>query len=124
MSVEFGLTSDEACTESQAFSLIARAIKESRPYRFVLLDLDDPTVYVGRFISSLEKLLEVAGNEEISMDVYACSENNSEQMVRKCQTHNVAFLHKPLTRENCLLFADKYPPNKGSLAITTSANQL
>ena len=23
--------------------------------------------------------------------------------------HNVAFLHKPLTRENCLLFADKYP---------------
>ena len=31
-------------------------------------------------------------------------------MIKKCQTHDVAFLHKPLTRENCLLFADKYPP--------------
>lgn len=78
MRAEFGLRSDEACTESQAFSLIARAIEEQRPYRFVLLDLDDPTIYVGRFISTLEKLLEGAGNEDISIDVYACSENNSE----------------------------------------------
>ena len=78
MRAEFGLKSDEASTESQAFILIKKAIEESRPYRFVLLDLDDPTLYVGRFISKLEKLIENEGNNEISIDVYACSENNSE----------------------------------------------
>ena len=59
MRAEFGLSSDEACTESQAFTLITKAIEEEHcMYRFILLDLDDPTLYIGRFINKLEKLLQ------------------------------------------------------------------
>jgi len=73
---EFNLQAEDACTEKQALNLISLSIEERKPYRFVLLDLDDPTIYIGRFMTALEKLLE--HNIELKIDVYACSDNNSE----------------------------------------------
>lgn len=110
MQNEFGLTSDQACTESQALDFITQTISKRQLYRFVLLDLDDPTIYIGRFISTLEKIIEAECNDDITIDVYGCSENNSEPMLKKCAQNNVAFIHKPLTRENCFIFAERYPP--------------
>ena len=51
---EFNLTSDEAATQVQALELLKRSFVERRPYRFILIDLDDPTLYIGRFIKQLE----------------------------------------------------------------------
>jgi len=83
-------------------------------YRFILLDLDDPTISIRRFVSTLQDLIE---DKEISIDVFGCSENNSEQMRNKCEQHNVCFLHKPLTRETCIDFAERYPPAENNRSL-------
>jgi len=75
-----------------------------------LVDLDDPTIFIGRIIRSLQSLLLEPGNDEIAIDVYACSESATASMLKKVAQHKVVFLRKPLTRDNCLSFAQKYPP--------------
>ena len=112
MQAEFGLRADEACTEAQAVELLRRTfVGGSWPYKFIVIDLDDPTIFLGRFKRTLKRLQEESGLNVAPIDVYACSDNNSEPMLQKCRTQNVEFLHKPLTRENCIVFAEKYPPN-------------
>ena len=55
---EFSLRSDEASSAAQALKLLERSFAEQRPYRLVLIDLDDPTVFIGRIIRSLSTLLQ------------------------------------------------------------------
>lgn len=56
--------------------MISSSLDAKRPFRFVLLDLDDPTIFIGRFKNNLDQILE--GAKDSSIDVYACSDNNSE----------------------------------------------
>ena len=76
----------------------------------MLIDLDDPTVFIGRIIRSLSALLQQPGYQHIAIDVYACSESDSASVKKKVAKQKVVFLRKPLTRESCLVFATKYPP--------------
>lgn len=61
------------------------------------MDLDDPTLLLGRFMTSINRLLEEAQN--IKIDVYACASTSSERMLKKCKEVKVKFIAKPMTLE-------------------------
>lgn len=57
-----GFKCDESFLEESAINSVARAIRKKTPYRFIFVDLDDPTLLLGRFMTSINRLLEEASN--------------------------------------------------------------
>jgi len=53
-----GFRCDESFLEESAINSVARAIRKNVPYRFIFVDLDDPTLLLGRFMTSINRLLE------------------------------------------------------------------
>jgi len=68
-----GFKCDETFTEEKALSLIKISIENNVPYSFVLVDLDDPTLLLGRFMQAFTTL--TANGAKI--DVYACASTDS-----------------------------------------------
>jgi len=68
-----GFKCDETFTEETALSLIKKSIENNLPYGFVLVDLDDPTLLLGRFMQAFTTL--IANGAKI--DVYACASTDS-----------------------------------------------
>lgn len=92
-----GFKCDESFLEESAINSVARAIRKNTPYRFIFVDLDDPTLLLGRFMTSINRLLEEASN--VKIDVYACASTSSERMLKKCKEVKVKFIAKPMTHE-------------------------
>jgi len=92
-----GFRCDESFLEESAINAIGRAIRKNVPYRFVFVDLDDPTLLLGRFMTAVKKLL--AESPNVQIDVYACASSNSERMLKKCTEVRVQFIPKPMTLE-------------------------
>lgn len=92
-----GFKCDESFLEESAINSVARAIRKKTPYRFIFVDLDDPTLLLGRFMNSINRLLEEGQN--IRIDVYACASTSSERMLKKCKEVKVNFIAKPMTLE-------------------------
>lgn len=55
-----GFKCDESFLEESAINSVSRAIRKNTPYRFIFVDLDDPTLLLGRFMTSINRLLEEA----------------------------------------------------------------
>ena len=47
---EFGLRSDVSDSLAQAIPLLKRSFQLDTPYRLILFDLDDPTIFIGRIV--------------------------------------------------------------------------
>ena len=92
-----GFKCDESFLEESAINSVARAIRKKTPYRFIFVDLDDPTLLLGRFMTSINRLLEESKNVQI--DVYATASTSSERMLKKCKEVKVKFIAKPMTTE-------------------------
>ena len=92
-----GFKCDESFLEESAINSVARAIRKKTPYRFIFVDLDDPTLLLGRFMTSVNRLLEESTN--IQIDVYATASTSSERMLKKCKEVKVKFIAKPMTME-------------------------
>lgn len=92
-----GFKCDESFLEESAINSVARAIRKNVPYRFIFVDLDDPTLLLGRFMTSINRLLEESAN--VKIDVYACASTSSERMLKKCKEVKVKFIAKPMTVE-------------------------
>jgi len=92
-----GFKCDESFLEESAVNSISRSIKKKQPYRFVFVDLDDPTLLLGRFMISLNKILKEFS--DVKIDVYACASTSSERMLKKCKEVDVTFIAKPMTKE-------------------------
>lgn len=45
-----GFRCDESFLEESAINSVARAIRKQTPYKFIFVDLDDPTLLLGRFM--------------------------------------------------------------------------
>jgi hypothetical protein len=58
------------------------------------VDLDDPTLMLGRFMVSLKKIL--AGQTDIQIPVFATASTSSERMLKKCEEVKVKFIPKPI----------------------------
>lgn len=64
-------------------------------FKFIFVDLDDPTLMLGRFMESLNTLF----NENQSLgkiEVFACASTTSERMLKKCEELKVKFVPKPI----------------------------
>lgn len=92
-----GFRCDESFLEESAINAVSRSIRKNIPYRFVVVDLDDPTLLLGRFMTAINKQLEEVPH--VKIDVYACSSSSSERMLRKCKELKVNFIAKPMTAD-------------------------
>ena len=101
-----GFKCDESFLEESAINSIGRAIKKKQPYRFIFVDLDDPTLLLGRFMISMNKILKES--PDIKIDVYACASTSSERMLKKCKEVDVTFIPKPMTRDKVKHLIDAY----------------
>lgn len=61
------------------------------------MDLDDPTLLPGRFMTSLNKLLK--DSDGLKMAVFACRSSSSDRILKMCKEHGMIFVPKPLTKE-------------------------
>ena len=67
---------------------------EGQAYKFIFVDLDDPTLMLGRFMVSLNKTL--AGKKDIKIIVFATASTSSDRMLKKCEEVKVKFIPKPI----------------------------
>lgn len=92
-----GFRCDESFLEESAINAVSRSIRKNVPYRFIFVDLDDPTLILGRFMTTINKLFEASPH--IKIDVYACASNNSERIIKVCKDLDVYFIAKPLNAD-------------------------
>lgn len=92
-----GFKCDESFLEESAINSVQRSIKKNRPYKFIFVDLDDPTLLLGRFMVAINKLIDA--NPKVKIGVYACSSSSSERMLKKCREVKVTFIPKPMTKD-------------------------
>lgn len=92
-----GFKCDESFLEESAINAVSRSIKKNCPYKFIFVDLDDPTLLLGRFMQALNKILD--NSKGVKIGVYACSSSNSERMLKKCREVKVTFIPKPMTKD-------------------------
>ena len=103
-----GFRCDESFLEESAINAVARSIRKNVPYRFVFVDLDDPTLLLGRFMSAINRQLEESPN--VKIDVYACASSSTERMLKKCKEVKVNFISKPMTFEKVAHLIKLYKP--------------
>ena len=94
-----GFKCDESFLEESAVNSVSRSIRKNQPYRFIFVDLDDPTLLLGRFMTSINAQLEQIQDKNVKIDVYACASTTSERMLKKCKEVKVKFIAKPMTLE-------------------------
>lgn len=58
------------------------------------MDLDDPTLMLGRFMISLNKIL--AGHSGVKIAVIVTASTSSDRMLKKCEEVKVKFIPKPI----------------------------
>lgn len=93
------LKCDESFLEESAINSVQRSIVrhntgEGRAYKFIFVDLDDPTLMLGRFMVSLNKIL--PADDSIKIQVFACASTSSDRMLKKCEEVKVKFIPKPI----------------------------
>lgn len=93
------LKCDESFLEESAINSVQKSIQrqtsgEGAAYKFIFVDLDDPTLMLGRFMVSLNRVL--AGHEDIKIQVFATASTSSERMLKKCEEVKVKFIPKPI----------------------------
>jgi hypothetical protein len=93
------LKCDESFLEESAINSVQKSIQrqtsgEGTCYKFIFVDLDDPTLMLARFMVSLNRVL--AGNEDIKIQVFATASTSSERMLKKCEEVKVKFIPKPI----------------------------
>jgi len=92
---------DEAFLEESAINSIQRSVKKHASgecrnhYKFVIVNLDDPTLLLGRFIVSIDRIL--SNYPDVKIEVFATAATGSDRILKKCQELKVHFISKPLT---------------------------
>lgn len=93
---------DESFLEESAVSCVQKSIQkalkeEDSAYKFVFVDLDDPTLTLQRFMTQLNKLFKE--NPSIKIEVFACSSTSGERILKRCEEAKVKFIAKPITEQ-------------------------
>lgn len=95
-----GFKCNEAFLEDSAIRLLKSSFKSKhctcQPYRYVLLDLDDPTLIVQRFASNVTA---IAKEHSYSITIYGVGTKESEEIKANLFRAGVEFIKKPLTVE-------------------------
>ena len=87
---------EESAINSVKWSISKHDIGECKNhYKFLLVNLDDPTLLLGSFMKNFNKVL--AGYPKIKIKAFATASTGSDRILNKCQELGVNFLAKPLT---------------------------
>ena len=73
-----GFKCDESFLEESAVNSVSRSIRKNQPYRFIFVDLDDPTLLLGRFMASINAQLEQIQDKNVKIDVARLSVNTDD----------------------------------------------
>jgi hypothetical protein len=96
---EFKFKVEESFLEEAAINSVKKSVNREkqglgRAYRFVFIDLDDPTLMIGRFMNALNALF--AENPKSKIEVFACASTTSDRILKKCEELKVKFVPKPI----------------------------
>ena len=93
MEKEVGFSTDEAFTEEQVIKLVKKRAERGSQYKFIFVDLDDPSLLVTKLMDNLKQ----AG---VSVPVYFASETNSTKVQEKVKQHGCQLILKPLSGQS------------------------
>ena len=85
---------EEAAIHSVKLSISRERQGLGKAFKFVFIDLDDPTLMIGRFMESLNVLF--AENPNTKIEVFACASTSSDRILKKCEELKVKFVPKPM----------------------------
>lgn len=93
------LKCDESFLEESAINSVQRSLTKhasgaGKAYKFIFVDLDDPTLMLGRFMVSLNKIM--PKDDSVKIQVFACASTSSDRMLKKCEEVKVKFIPKPI----------------------------
>jgi len=96
---DFGLKVEESFLEEAAINSVKKSVNREKQglgkaFKFVFIDLDDPTLMLGRFMESLNALF--AENPTSKIEVFACASSSSDRILKKCEELKVKFVPKPI----------------------------
>ena len=96
---DFGFKVEESFLEEAAINSVKKSVNREkqglgRAFKFVFIDLDDPTLIIGRFMESLNALF--ADNPTCKIEVFACASSSSDRILKKCEELKVKFVPKPI----------------------------
>ena len=86
--------------EESAVKAVMKSIQrfekgEGSVYKFIFIDLDDPTTVLSRFMTVINK--QIKENPKIKIETFACGSSGGDRMVKKCEEHHVKLIAKPIT---------------------------
>ncbi len=87
-------------------------MRKDSNYKFILVDLDDPTMLLPRFMTSLNKIL--AAFPGVTIDTYACASSTSIRLSKLCREFKVELFSKPLTAAKVQHLKMLYNPDSES----------
>ena len=98
-----GLRCDEAYLEDSAIRFLKDCFKPKKcscqPYKFIFVDMDDPTISIKRFMTTVVAITKEHG---ISITVYGCGTNENRARPQ-CTQAGAEFLKKPVTPDHLRL---------------------
>ena len=101
--------------EESAVKAVMKSIQrfekgEGSVYRFIFIDLDDPTTVLSRFMTVINK--QIKENPKIRIETFACGSSGGDRMVKKCEEHHVKFIAKPITLQKLKTLLKAHIKNK------------
>lgn len=94
---KIGFKVDEAYLEDSAVRLLKQAYSSTTcsclPYKYIFLDLDDPTIMVSRFANNVN--LVVTENKG-TIKIFGTTAKETDKMISTCKKHNIEILKKPI----------------------------
>ncbi len=97
---QIGLRCDEAYLEDSAIRFLKDCFLRKKcsclPYKFIFVDLDDPTISIKRFKNTVSY---ICTENSISIAIYGCSMSEGRNK-SQCIQAGAEFLLKPITAEN------------------------
>jgi hypothetical protein len=93
-----GFKAEEAFLEDSAVRMIRQSTKSgSTPFRYVVLDLDDNTIDLARFVKNSQA---IAKEHQFTLTIIGAAEHLTGEIRKLCMQHSVGMLEKPLEEEN------------------------
>jgi hypothetical protein len=93
---EIGLKCDEAYLEDSAIRFLKDSFLKKKciciPYKFIFVDIDDPTINLQRFMVTVTQICNDKGKP---IPVYGCGQNETRGK-KICAAAGVSYLQKPV----------------------------
>lgn len=101
LETQVGYKCDEAFLEESALKLLRQNFKKHQCschfYQYIFVDLDDPTILLTRFMTSVNAIL---SEHKVSIPVVGFSQRDTEKVKNQCSANHVEYIKKPATLEN------------------------